>query len=101
MTSEIFVRLYQNVIISEIQERHSKFMDSEKLVSVIVPVYNSAAHLEAALGSIIAQDYEDLEIILVNDSSTDDSKAIAQSVLETSGRTFRLIDPGGQITASG
>ena len=47
-------------------------------ISVIVPVYNSEAYLENCLNSIIQQTYQNLEIILVNDGSTDGSAAICQ-----------------------
>ena len=67
-------------------------MNNDKLVSIIVPLYNSAAHIEATLSSIIAQDYEQIEIIIVNDASTDSSREIAQTLLENSGRNFRIID---------
>ena len=41
------------------------------LISVIVPVYNTGAYLEACVESIVRQDYPDIEIILVDDGSTD------------------------------
>lgn len=47
-------------------------------VSVIVPIYNSEKYLERCLESIIKQSYSDIEIILVNDGSTDNSGAICQ-----------------------
>ena len=56
-------------------------MNTDKLVSVVIPLYNSAAHIEATLTSIIAQDYENIEIIIVNDASTDSSPAIAKTLL--------------------
>lgn len=43
------------------------------LVSVIIPVYNVEAYLEEAVRSICEQTYENLEIVLVNDGSTDNS----------------------------
>jgi glycosyltransferase involved in cell wall biosynthesis len=45
-------------------------------VSVIVPVYNVENYLEQCLSSIVRQSYKDLEIILVDDGSIDDSSAI-------------------------
>ena len=40
---------------------------ADKLVSVIIPVFNAEAHLPETLSAIIHQDYENLEIIIVND----------------------------------
>lgn len=45
-------------------------------ISVIVPVYNAARYLDKCIGSILGQTYSDLELILINDGSRDDSGAI-------------------------
>ena len=45
------------------------------LISVIVPVYNVAAYLDACVGSLTGQTYKNLEIILIDDGSTDQSGA--------------------------
>lgn len=46
------------------------------LVSVIIPVYNTAAYLDKAIQSIVSQHYTELEIIIINDGSTDASDKI-------------------------
>ena len=56
------------------------------LVSVIVPVYNVAPYLEQCLDSIVNQTYRHLEIILVDDGSTDDSGAICDRYAEGDNR---------------
>lgn len=45
----------------------------QPLVSVIIPVYNAEAYLERCLNSVLDQSYDQLEIILVDDGSTDSS----------------------------
>ena len=47
-----------------------------KTISVIVPVYNVASYLPQCMESILNQDYEDLQVLLIDDGSTDDSGAI-------------------------
>ena len=50
---------------------------SNVLVSVVVPVYNGSAFLTECLDSLVAQEYPDIEIIVVDDGSTDSSADIA------------------------
>jgi len=47
------------------------------LFTFIVPAYNSQSHLRSCIDSILAQTYEDFEVIIINDGSTDDSEQIA------------------------
>ena len=50
----------------------------EYLLSVVVPVYNVQDYLRQCLDSIINQSYRNLEIIIVNDGSTDSSYEICK-----------------------
>ncbi|MBW1816027.1 MAG: glycosyltransferase [Deltaproteobacteria bacterium] len=52
---------------------------TQYLISCIVPVYNGERYLGDALDSIIAQTYQSLEIIVVDDGSTDDTASVASS----------------------
>ena len=53
-----------------------------KLISVIVPVYNTAPYLERCVNSILAQTYAHIEIILINDGSTDKTEDIINKYIK-------------------
>ena len=52
---------------------------SNRKISVIVPVYNAEKYLEQCLESIKNQSYQNFEVILVNDDSTDNSESICKN----------------------
>ena len=58
--------------------------------SFIVPVYNVAPYLRKCVDSLLAQDYDDYEIILVNYGSTDNSPQICDEYAEK-GSPIRVI----------
>lgn len=57
-------------------------MDSFPLVSVLIPIYGVEQYVEASLRSVLQQDYPNLEVILVDDYSPDQSVPLAQKVIE-------------------
>ena len=61
------------------------------MISVIVPVYNVEEYLEECLDSIQKQTYIDIEVILVNDGSTDRSKEICERYCKKDSR-FKLVN---------
>lgn len=70
------------------------------MISVIVPIYNVAPYLDRCIQSICAQTYQNLEIILVNDGSTDASPAICEKYGEKDKR-IQVIhkENGGLVSA--
>jgi len=63
------------------------------LVSVILPVYNADKYLSAALESLINQTYTNLEIIAINDGSTDNSLSILKHFAKTDKRIKVISNP--------
>jgi glycosyltransferase involved in cell wall biosynthesis len=51
---------------------------TEDKVSIIIPVYNAAKHLDKCLNSVVKQTYCNIEIIIINDGSTDNSKEVCE-----------------------
>ena len=68
------------------------------MVSVLVPVYNSESVLARCLDSIISQTYKDLEIILVDDGSTDSSPRICDEYAVRDSRIKVIHQKNGGIS---
>lgn len=75
-------------------------MNNRPLISVIIPVYNMERYLSRCIESVISQTYNNLEIFLVNDGSTDNSLNICNNYAKKDSRIV-VIDKknGGQSTA--
>ena len=58
----------------------------EELISIIVPVYNVEKYIERCLNSILNQTYKKIEVIVVNDGSTDTSGEICENIAHTDER---------------
>jgi glycosyltransferase involved in cell wall biosynthesis len=67
-----------------------------KTISVVIPTYNYARYLPEAIDSVLAQTYAPLEIIVVDDGSTDDTP----QVLATYGEKIRIIRQDNQGVAA-
>jgi len=68
--------------------------DSRPLVSVLVPSFNSARYLTETLDSLFAQTYPAIEIVLVDDGSTDDTAALVERIGDPRLRYFRRPNSG-------
>lgn len=62
------------------------FLDNGPLISIVVPVYNMEKYLERCVDSILEQTYRNLEIILVDDCSSDTSATLIQKYVEQDDR---------------
>lgn len=75
-------------------------LNNEPLVSVVIPVYNTALYLRKCLDSVVNQTYSALEIIVVNDGSTDDSRSIIQEYAERDSRIICIDKPNGGLPSA-
>ena len=70
------------------------------MISVIISAYNVAPYIERCIHSILHQTYSDLEVIIVNDGSTDDSGAICDKLAQADNRIIVIHkDNGGSSSA--
>ena len=70
------------------------------LISVIVPVYNVEKYLEACIDSILQQTYEKIEIILVDDGSTDSCGKICDEYASKDSRLKVLHKGNGGLSSA-
>ena len=73
---------------------------NKSLISVIVPVYNTEAYLENCIQSIVNQTFANLEIILVDDGSTDHSSQICDQWAEKDSRIQVIHKPNGGLSSA-
>jgi glycosyltransferase involved in cell wall biosynthesis len=69
----------------------TKDKESAPLVSIITPFYNTEAYLAECIESVLAQSYQNWEYLVVNNQSTDGSRAICEQYARTDSR-IRLLD---------
>lgn len=63
-----------------------------KKVSIIIPIYNAVSYIDKCVGSLLSQDYNDIEIVLVNDGSTDNSLSLLQEYQIQYPNKIKVID---------
>ena len=70
------------------------------LISVIVPIYNAEEYLERCLDSIVNQTYAQLQIVLVDDGSTDTSSIICDAYREKDHRIKVIHKTNGGLVSA-
>ena len=75
-------------------------MDENSLISIIIPVYNVRPYLTEALDSVLCQTYEKLEIIIVNDGSTDGSGEVCDTCAERDARVIVIHQENKGLSAA-
>ena len=69
-------------------------------ISVIIPVYNAADFLPRAVGSILMQEFDDFEVILVNDGSTDGSASVCDELADNDMRVRVIHKENGGVSSA-
>lgn len=72
-----------------------------KDISVIMPIYNVEKYIENCIKSIINQDFENFEIVLVDDGSQDDSVKIVEAILDNTTLDYKVYKkPNGGVSSA-
>lgn len=79
----------------------SKGLDKEEpLVSVIVPVHNGSRFVRQSLASALEQTYDNIEVVVVDDGSTDDTRQIVRSIADQDSRVRLLCQSNQGVAAA-
>lgn len=78
--SQFLTTLPQKPSKVKITQKESADPESQPLISIIIPVYNGAGFIKDAVENILSQKYPAIEIIFINDGSTDSSEEIISSL---------------------
>lgn len=70
------------------------------LVSIVIPVYNAEIYLKKCINSILTQTYKNIQIILVNDGSTDNSAKICEDFLKKDNRIKLINKTNGGVSSA-
>lgn len=67
-------------------------MNIKPLVSIIIPCYNHAQFVQESIQSVIDQDYENIELIIIDDGSSDNSVEVIQQLISVCKNRFKSFD---------
>lgn len=72
----------------------------KKIVSIIVPIYNVEQYLNECIQSLICQTYKEIDIVLINDGSTDNSSTIIKEWEEKDKRIQSILQKNGGLSSA-
>lgn len=72
----------------------------DKLISVVIPIYNRESTLQKCVDSVLAQTYDNTEVILVNDGSTDSSEEICRRYEQADSRVSVINKKNGGLSSA-
>jgi len=75
------------------------FNNSKTKVSIVIPLYNKVDYIDRAVKSVLAQTYQNFEVIVVNDGSTDGSEKVVAQFADKRITLFNNLTPSGETAA--
>ena len=90
MVTYIFMAMLSGLLLREMFEKEIYVNYGDKKVSIIIPVYNTEEYLNDCFDSVLRQNFKNLEVIVINDCSTDGSLDIIKKYQKEHG--FILIN---------
>ncbi len=95
----VILLLFCYLALTKVKENRP-VLEKQDLISIIIPIYNVEKYLSRCLDSVIRQTYKNIEIILVNDGSTDDSGVICEKYQKKDSRIHYIKQENGGLSAA-
>ena len=78
----------------------SNIMNENIKISIVVPVYNLEDYIERCINSILSQTHQNLEILIIDDGSTDNSRTVIDRMAESDKRIVPIFKENGGVTSA-
>lgn len=73
-------------------------MNNKPVVSIVMPAYNSAGTIKKSVESVLGQTYSNIELVIVNDGSKDDTETIVKELMKNDSRIKFISVPNGGVS---